>query len=123
MIKRYRYSILFYFFFFFFLFQNGDHLALSRIAAANRPKSVAVPVRDPEKEKRRIARQKEKRATFVLGLIVGAFILCWLPFFLLYVIQAVCHDACNIQQWGFAMAFWLGNFLSFFHILKSTCFP
>jgi hypothetical protein len=30
-----------------------------------------VKPRDPEKEKRRIARKKEKRATLILGLIMG----------------------------------------------------
>lgn len=39
--------------------------------------------RDPEREKKRIARKKEKRATLILGLIMGSFIACWLPFFFL----------------------------------------
>ncbi|CAG0921037.1 unnamed protein product [Notodromas monacha] len=101
-----------------------DHVELSKLAAANRPKAsmMASFMRDPEKEKRRIARQKEKRATFVLGLIVGAFILCWLPFFLLYVIQAICHESCHIQEWGFATAFWLGYANSAFNPVIYTIF-
>lgn len=62
--------------------------------------------RDPEREKRRIARKKEKRATLILGLIMGSFILCWLPFFLLYILTPVCH--CHIPHIAFASAFWLG---------------
>ncbi|XP_055384867.1 alpha-2C adrenergic receptor isoform X1 [Condylostylus longicornis] len=63
--------------------------------------------RDPEKEKRRIARKKEKRATLILGLIMGSFIACWLPFFLLYILTPACSQ-CEIPQSAFAVAFWLG---------------
>lgn len=63
--------------------------------------------RDPEKEKRRIARKKEKRATLILGLIMGSFIACWLPFFFLYILTPACQK-CKIPQSAFAVAFWLG---------------
>ncbi|CAG7830863.1 unnamed protein product [Allacma fusca] len=69
----------------------------------NSPKEI----RDPEREKRRIARKKEKRATLILGLIMGSFILCWLPFFFLYIFEPLCN--CNVASWGFAIAFWLGE--------------
>lgn len=63
--------------------------------------------RDPEKEKRRIARKKEKRATLILGLIMGSFIACWLPFFFLYILTPVCRS-CVIPDAAFDIAFWLG---------------
>lgn len=63
--------------------------------------------RDPEKEKRRIARKKEKRATLILGLIMGSFIACWLPFFFLYILVPAC-PSCYIPDSFFAIAFWLG---------------
>jgi octopamine receptor alpha len=66
-----------------------------------------VKVRDPEKEKRRIARKKEKRATLILGLIMGSFIACWLPFFFLYILTPAC-PSCKIPDSFFAVAFWLG---------------
>ncbi|KAK7871014.1 hypothetical protein R5R35_014079 [Gryllus longicercus] len=64
--------------------------------------------RDPEREKRRIARKKEKRATLILGLIMGSFIACWLPFFFLYILTPLCGVACDIPDRAFAIAFWLG---------------
>ncbi|XP_070143364.1 uncharacterized protein Octalpha2R isoform X3 [Drosophila kikkawai] len=64
--------------------------------------------RDPEKEKRRIARKKEKRATLILGLIMGSFIACWLPFFFLYILVPACGDLCHVPDSAFAVAFWLG---------------
>ncbi|GAB6021893.1 hypothetical protein CHUAL_006059 [Chamberlinius hualienensis] len=63
--------------------------------------------RDPEREKRRIARKKERRATLILGLIMAAFILSWLPFFTLYLVRGLCVT-CQIDDLGFTFAFWLG---------------
>lgn len=63
--------------------------------------------RDPEKEKRRIARKKEKRATLILGLIMGSFIACWLPFFFMYILTPMCTQ-CDIPESAFDIAFWLG---------------
>ncbi|RZC31766.1 7tm 1 domain containing protein, partial [Asbolus verrucosus] len=60
--------------------------------------------RDPEREKRRIARKKEKRATLILGLIMGSFIACWLPFFFMYILRLAYH----IPAIAFSTAFWLG---------------
>ena len=63
--------------------------------------------RDPEREKRRIARKKEKRATLILGLIMGSFIACWLPFFFLYIVKPLFPNLAIPEQ-AFAIAFWLG---------------
>ncbi|CRK89013.1 CLUMA_CG002534, isoform A [Clunio marinus] len=71
------------------------------------PALPKAKVRDPEKEKRRIARKKEKRATLILGLIMGSFIACWLPFFFLYILVPAC-PSCKIPDTFFAIAFWLG---------------
>lgn len=71
------------------------------------PALPKAKVRDPEKEKRRIARKKEKRATLILGLIMGSFIACWFPFFFLYILTPAC-PSCKIPDSFFAIAFWLG---------------
>jgi len=63
--------------------------------------------RDPEREKRRVARKKEKRATLILGLIMGSFIACWLPFFFMYILTPMC-EVCDIPAAAFSIAFWLG---------------
>ncbi|KAM8704866.1 hypothetical protein ACLKA7_009342 [Drosophila subpalustris] len=86
--------------------------AKSKELAAKTELEPAIPKtpkpRDPEKEKRRIARKKEKRATLILGLIMGSFIACWLPFFFLYILVPACSTHCNIPESAFAIAFWLG---------------
>lgn len=77
--------------------------------------------RDPEREKKRLARKKEKRATLILGLIMGSFIACWLPFFFLYILKAACH-ACVIPGSAFAIAFWLGYMNSVLNPVIYTIF-
>nr|AIC75371.1 octopamine receptor short variant [Chilo suppressalis] len=77
--------------------------------------------RDPEREKKRLARKKEKRATLILGLIMGSFIACWLPFFFLYILKAACRE-CVIPSHAFAIAFWLGYMNSVLNPVIYTIF-
>lgn len=77
--------------------------------------------RDPEREKKRLARKKEKRATLILGLIMGSFIACWLPFFFLYILKAACRQ-CVIPPNAFAIAFWLGYMNSVLNPVIYTIF-
>lgn len=62
---------------------------------------------DAERHRRKLAKARERRATMILGLIMAAFILAWLPFFVIYVLGALCKS-CEISDTVFAVAFWLG---------------
>ncbi|XP_018331973.1 octopamine receptor beta-2R [Agrilus planipennis] len=65
----------------------------------------------PTKERNLMKLKREHKAARTLGIIMGAFILCWLPFFLWYVITSLC-DWCETPEIVIAIVFWIGYFNS-----------
>jgi hypothetical protein len=63
-------------------------------------------INDIERQKRKLATARERRATIVLGIVMAAFILCWFPFFTIYIATSLC-DNC-IPEIIFTIAFWAG---------------
>uniref|UniRef100_T1D1U1 Putative octopamine receptor n=1 Tax=Cupiennius salei TaxID=6928 RepID=T1D1U1_CUPSA len=62
--------------------------------------------------KRNIVKMKrEHKAAKTLGIIMGAFILCWLPFFIWYLTVSLC-DSCHTPEIVVDILFWIGYFNS-----------
>ena len=51
---------------------------------------------------------KEKKAAKTVGIIVGCFVCCWAPFFTVYLLEALCGEACKPPDLVFTVFFWLG---------------
>jgi 5-hydroxytryptamine receptor 1 len=71
--------------------------------------------------KRRISLSKERRAARTLGIIMGVFVVCWLPFFLMYVIVPFCLSCCPSDKLKHFMT-WLGYTNSALNPLIYTIF-
>ncbi|XP_037541939.1 5-hydroxytryptamine receptor 1B-like [Nematolebias whitei] len=67
---------------------------------------VKVTVSDALLEKKRISAARERRATRTLGIILGAYIVCWLPFFIYTLLVPVCASC--FHPGLFDMFTWLG---------------
>ncbi|KAM7403151.1 hypothetical protein PAMA_003870 [Pampus argenteus] len=67
---------------------------------------VKVTVSDALLEKKRISAARERKATKTLGIILGAYIVCWLPFFIYTLVEATC-DTCVLTKL-FDFFTWLG---------------
>lgn len=66
-------------------------------------------------EKQRISLSKERRAARTLGIIMGVFVVCWLPFFLMYVIIPFCPICCPSRR--------LINFITWLGYINSVLNP
>ncbi|XP_015585444.1 putative tyramine receptor 2 isoform X2 [Cephus cinctus] len=72
-------------------------------------------------ERQRISLSKERRAARTLGVIMGVFVVCWLPFFLMYVIVPFCPECCPSERVVYFIT-WLGYVNSALNPLIYTIF-
>uniref|UniRef100_A0A8C5L2G0 5-hydroxytryptamine receptor 1B n=1 Tax=Jaculus jaculus TaxID=51337 RepID=A0A8C5L2G0_JACJA len=68
---------------------------------------VKVRVSDALLEKKKLMAARERKATKTLGIILGAFIVCWLPFFIISLVMPICK-ACWFHMAIFDFFNWLG---------------
>ncbi|XP_068828421.1 5-hydroxytryptamine receptor 5A [Capricornis sumatraensis] len=64
--------------------------------------------------------QKEQRAALMVGILIGVFALCWIPFFTAELLSPLC--ACDVPATWKSVFLWLGYSNSFFNPLIYTAF-
>ncbi|CAK1555230.1 unnamed protein product [Leptosia nina] len=72
-------------------------------------------------EKQRISLTRERRAARTLGIIMGVFVVCWLPFFVLYLVIPFCSSCCLSNKFTNFVT-WLGYVNSALNPLIYTIF-
>lgn len=87
--------------------QSGRHdTQSSDTTSSTSENQVKVTVSDAVLEKKRISAARERKATKTLGIILGAYIVCWLPFFIYTLVVATCDTCFNQELFDFFT--WLG---------------
>lgn len=83
--------------------------------------SVKVKLADSVLERKRLCAARERKATKTLGIILGAFIICWLPFFVGTLVIAICKE-CWFDPLLFDTFTWLGYLNSLINPVIYTAF-
>ncbi|XP_061603007.1 5-hydroxytryptamine receptor 1D-like [Cololabis saira] len=81
---------------------------------------VKVTVSDALLEKKRVSAARERRATRTLGVILGAYIVCWLPFFIYTLLAPLCPSCVHAEL--FDAFTWLGYLNSLINPVIYTAF-
>lgn len=85
---------------------NDTSSCCDTTSSANQVSQVKVTVSDALLEKKRISAARERKATKTLGIILGAYIICWLPFFIYTLLVPVCESCFHPEL--FDIFTWLG---------------
>ncbi|CAH0555384.1 unnamed protein product [Brassicogethes aeneus] len=86
------------------------------------PASVDKLIPSRREKKESLEAKRERKAAKTLAIITGAFVMCWLPFFILALVMPLCGEACAISDFIMSFALWLGYFNSTLNPVIYTIF-
>lgn len=92
--------------------QKQRHVSIRSQSNASKSKS----------RKETLEAKRERKAAKTLAIITGAFVICWLPFFLMALILPLCGKSCEMNDKIAALFLWLGYFNSTLNPVIYTIF-
>ncbi|XP_014679556.1 PREDICTED: 5-hydroxytryptamine receptor 1D-like [Priapulus caudatus] len=106
---------------------GGDHVVINSRRVGGDGQHLVAPVlahrvhRKRHSDVNRISMCQERRAAKTLGIIMGCFVVCWLPFFLIALLMPLC-ESCDVPPLVITGFTWLGYFNSALNPIIYTCF-
>lgn len=97
---------------------SGSH---THIGSTQNISSTPNPHAQVSKRKETLEAKRERKAAKTLAIITGAFVVCWLPFFLTALLLPLC-ESCYINDTVASLFLWLGYFNSTLNPVIYTIF-
>ncbi|XP_024084543.1 5-hydroxytryptamine receptor-like isoform X2 [Cimex lectularius] len=94
----------------------------AEMPANNSKPAPALPQKTKrETKKETMEAKRERKAAKTLAIITGAFVVCWLPFFIMALLMPLC-ETCYINDYLASLFLWLGYFNSTLNPVIYTIF-
>lgn len=93
----------------------------STVTNGSKTEKAIVPAPTHREKKESLEAKRERKAAKTLAIITGAFVFCWLPFFVMALVMPIC-ESCVISDYLASFFLWLGYFNSTLNPVIYTIF-
>nr|XP_037868175.1 5-hydroxytryptamine receptor isoform X2 [Bombyx mori] len=93
----------------------------STVTNGSKPEKAIVSAPTHREKKESLEAKRERKAAKTLAIITGAFVFCWLPFFIMALVMPICQT-CVISDYLASFFLWLGYFNSTLNPVIYTIF-